>query len=77
MGIRNPNASTLRPVKNRFLISVSVQYPNNHFEKYFYLLFTCLQLSNQKRLLFLARKNIWVRALPHCVPKVTPTVVIF
>lgn len=48
MGIRNPNASTLRPVKCRFFLSVSVQYPHNHFEKYFYLLFACLQLNSQK-----------------------------
>jgi hypothetical protein len=47
-GIKSPNVSTLRPVKRRFFIYLSLHHPNNHFEKYFYLKFACPQLSSQK-----------------------------
>jgi hypothetical protein len=62
MGIRNPNASTLRPVKRR-----SVKYPKIHFEKYFSILFASLQLSSQKKL-FLPKKNIWDRGIAQLCP---------
>jgi len=77
MGIRNPNACTLVPVKHRFFISVSLHQLNNHLEKYFCLLFARLQPSSQKNNCSYLEKIFGVGALPHCVPRVTPTVVVF